>query len=165
MATLYDLISEYEALYEALETCEDDDFSETLRRLAEIEDSDLPRKIEQMTYIMRDAEAKSEMLKKESKRLRQRAERYDATIDRLRAFVRYAMQKVGAVKMPTKIGTWTYGKLTPSVLIDMPDWVPQEFIRVKEPEFDKAAIKRALKAGIDVPGAHLCENEGVTFRG
>ena len=165
MATLYDLLAEYDALYQALETCEDDDFSETLRRLAEIEDNDLPRKIEQMTYIMRDAEAKSEMLKKESKRLRQRAERYDSTIDRLRAFVRYAMQKVGAVKMPTKIGTWTYGKLTPSVLIDMPDWVPQEYIRVKEPEFDKAAIKRALKAGIDVPGAHLCENEGVTFRG
>ena len=165
MATLYDLLAEYDALYQALETCEDDDFSETLRRLAEIEDSDLPRKIEQMTYIMRDAEAKSEMLKKESKRLRQRAERYDSTIDRLRAFVRYAMQKVGAVKMPTKIGTWTYGKLTPSVLIDMPDWVPQEYIRVKEPEFDKAAIKRALKAGIEVPGAHLCEHEGVTFRG
>lgn len=165
MATLYDLISEYEALYEALETCDEDDFSETLRRLAEIEDSDLPRKIEQMTFIMRDAEAKSEMLKKESKRLRQRAERYDSTIDRLRAYVRFAMHKTGAVRMETKVGTWTYGKLTPSVLIDLPSMVPEEYIRVREPEFDKAAIKKALKAGIDVPGAHLCENEGVTFRG
>lgn len=165
MATLYELLNEYGALYQALEDCEEDEFSDTLRRLAEIEDEDLPRKIEQMTFIMRDAEAKSEMLKKESKRLRQRAERYESTIERLRSYVRFAMQTTGAVKMPTKIGTWTYGKLTPSVLIDMPDWVPEEYIRVREPEFDKGAIKRALKAGIEVPGAHLCEHEGVTFRG
>lgn len=163
--TLYELLNEYAELYQKVEECDEEEFSETLRRLAEIEDNDLPQKIEQMTYIMRDAEAKSEALKKESKRLRQRADRYDSTVARLRAYVSWAMMTTGAVKMPTKIGTWTYGKQTPSVLIHSAQDIPQEYIRVREPEFDKAAIKKALKEGKEVPGAILCEREGVTFRG
>lgn len=164
--TLYQLAKEYEELYAQVETTDDDEeFGSVLRRLGEIEDEDLPRKAEQYAMIIRDCEAKAEMLKKESKRLRQRAERYESTIERLRVSVRVAMQTTGAVKIPTKIGTWTYGKLTPSVVIHYPPEIPQEYIRVREPEFDKAAIKRALKQGIDVPGAALVENEGVIFRG
>jgi len=164
--TLYQLLDEYAKLYQELELADDEqDVSETLRRLGEIEDDDLPRKAEQYAMIIRDCEAKAEMLKKEAKKLRQRAEKYEATIDRLRSAIRYAMHISGAVKIPTKIGTWTYGKRASSVSITMPKLIPQEYIRVKEPEFDKAAIKRALAAGIEVPGAALTEHEGVTFRG
>lgn len=164
--TLYKLLDEYGKLYTDLELCDDEEeYGEILRRLGEIEDDDLPRKAEQYALIIRDCEGKAEMLKQEAKRLRKAAEKYVSTIERLRATIRAAMYTTGAVKIPTKIGTWTYGKLASSVTIQMPDEIPTEYIRVREPEFDKAAIKKALAAGIEVPGAALVEHEGVTFRG
>ena len=38
------------------------------------------------------------------------------------------------------------------------------YLRFKEPEVDKAALKEALKQGIEVPGAHLVENNNIQIR-
>lgn len=38
------------------------------------------------------------------------------------------------------------------------------YLRFKEPEVDKAALKDALKSGIEVPGAHLVENNNIQIR-
>ena len=44
---------------------------------------------------------------------------------------------------------------TDAVEIDDIHAIPSEYLKVQEPEASKDAIKRAIKAGIDVPGARL----------
>lgn len=42
--------------------------------------------------------------------------------------------------------------------------VPEEFLRLKAPELDKAAAKKALKAGIEIPGASLEVGQSISVR-
>jgi hypothetical protein len=51
--------------------------------------------------------------------------------------------------------------------MEVDDWksVPEEYLRQKDPEINKTAIKEALKAGEDLSGiAHLEQTEGVRFK-
>lgn len=57
---------------------------------------------------------------------------------------------------------WT--QATSSVVIDDPANVPVEFFRVKEPEINKDAIKKALSNGEKLTFAHLEKKDGVRFK-
>lgn len=57
---------------------------------------------------------------------------------------------------------WT--QATSSVVIDDPASVPVEFFRVKEPEINREAIKKALNNGEELGFAHLEKKDGVRFK-
>lgn len=42
--------------------------------------------------------------------------------------------------------------------------IPKEYLKYKDPEPDKTAIKAALKAGKDVPGAELVQNQNIQIK-
>ena len=142
--TLYELTGRDAELYALLEDTDDEqEIGEILAELAVIENEDIPRKADSIAKIIADCTGKSNMFKEESKRLRARADKYEATAERLKDILLYAMQTTGMVKIPTDIGTWSLRKNPPTV--EVTDWtlIPEEY-RVKQE--DKVLKNEILKA-------------------
>lgn len=163
MANIYELSGRYKELYQEIEDCDDEEFSALLKELAETEGG-LMEKAEMYYRIIADAAAKSEGLKKESKKLRNRAERYDATIERLKAAILFVMKENDMERLPTSLGTWSRRQNAAKVEIAYTDMIPDEYIRTVNVEYDKKKLKEAIESGIEIDGVTLRKGEGVIFR-
>jgi hypothetical protein len=42
--------------------------------------------------------------------------------------------------------------------------VPVEFLKLREPELDKTAVKKAIKAGEEIPGCALVTRQNLTIK-
>lgn len=81
---------------------------------------------------------------------------------RLNDYVTEAIDKSGCKRIKTKNHIFTPRNYKASTVIEQLGLIPQEYIKTTTPKPvsrpDKAAIYKALKAGKEVPGAHLKPN-------
>lgn len=85
--------------------------------------------------------------------------------ERLKDYLAANMRRIGIKEIKAADGTFAakFAKNPPSVEIFDESQIPAELMRVKT-EPDKAAIKAAIKAGQNVPGAKLAESESLRFK-
>ena len=79
-----------------------------------------------------------------------------AKTDKLKDYLRFNMEQSGVSKISSELFTASLRKPSDIVsIIDM-DMLPDEFVSIKTSiQADKVAIKKALKEGVDIPGAKL----------
>ena len=106
--------------------------------------------------------ATAEAIKKEIDALTARMKRHEATADQLKSYTMQQMQAVGKSKIETARNVVSVAKKAPALEIENADdfiaWATldhEEFIRQKAPEINKVAVRDALKAGEELPGAKL----------
>ncbi len=95
-------------------------------------------------------------------RLRERKERYEKRIGMRRAAILAAMASGEIKNLETPAGTLTRKAVPPSPVYYDESMIPSEFWKPSDPRLDKAAVKEALKAGREVPGA-MMGNGGETL--
>lgn len=102
------------------------------------------------------------------------AEQLKAEADKLTARKRVAENKANSLKAylqeflagerfkSSKIAI-SYRK---SESVDVPDWrdIPEDYLKCKEPEPDKALIKKALKDGQEIAGCALVEKQNMQIK-
>lgn len=79
---------------------------------------------------------------------------------RCKDYLSYALD---GEKLKTARVSVSYRKVE-SVAIDDLASLTEEYIRIPEPQADKTAIKKAIKAGKEVAGAHIEESKNVIVR-
>lgn len=129
--------------------------------LDELEDA-LDAKLEACGVVVKNIVAEAEAIKAEEKRLAERRRIKEAEADRLKEYVLYWMEKSGAKKIDTARVALSTRK---SSVVDVTDEakVPREFFKVKTmASVDKAAVKKAIKAGEEVAGCVI--NERLTLQ-
>lgn len=166
MATLYELTSEY---MELLTLAEDPDtdpqaFADTLEGLTgEIED-----KADNYAKVLRMLDGDAQAIHDEERRLRARREAIENSIKRMKQMLQYMMEATGKTKIKTQLFSFSIGKNPASVVMDEYDIenIPERFLKYKDPEIDRTAIKNAIKAGdqdaMDI--AHLEQTTGLRIR-
>lgn len=160
MNTLYKLGEEYNRLLdELLETANEDgevnlDIS---KQLEEIHGA-FTEKAVSVATVYRSLEQEAERYKAEEKRLaeiRRKLERHAEAIKGYlaRECINTGVEKIGGISANISFRT------SEKTVIDNEAEIPDEYWRVKR-EPDLAAIKAAIKAGIEIEGAHLqiCKN-------
>ena len=125
--------------------------------------SQVETKMENIAKLMRNWEGESDAIDAEIKRLRDRKSVIDKAADRLKEYALSCLQaaQMRRIKLPlvtAYIGTTSYVDLAVS-----PEELPEEFRRIKV-EADKTAIKKALDAGQEIPGAAMAEREYLVLR-
>jgi hypothetical protein len=155
MTALILLAQEYRAAAAKLADLEMDEqtVADTLESLA----GDVEVKAQAVGHMVRSIEADAAAIKQWAQDAHERAKTAQARADRLREYLSANLQACGIQKVEGPGIALSFRKST-AVCIDEPGLVPESFMRQPEPPPpapDKRLIADALKAGFDVPGAHL----------
>lgn len=160
MANLYEINAQIEALFDAAIDPETGEVNEDL--YAEMEALQMAReeKIENIGLYIKNLRSDADQIKAEKNALAEREARARAKADRLAEYLKDALagEKVSTARLSV-----SYRK---TQAVECKDFlaVPAEYLRIKDPELDKAAVKEAIKAGGVVPGCELVDRVSMIIK-
>ena len=146
--TLYEMKQAAINLYEMLQADEIDEqaYNDTMEGIGADE------KLEDYIYVIKQYEADNVAIKTEIDRLKANKEKNDKAIERMKKAVVDFMNATGQKK--ANAGTFKLSlRKSESTLITDETKIPSEYLVPQPPKADKAAIKKAIKNGINVDGA------------
>ena len=155
MTALYMLASEYRAAAQTLANLDLD--AQTVADTLESLSGELETKAQSVAHMVRSIEADAAAMKDWARAANERAASALARAESLREYIARCMLATGLTKIEGPGVKLSFRK-SAAVVIDGADLIPSEYMRQAEappPAPDKAAIKAALGAGLDVPGAHI----------
>ena len=121
-------------------------------------------KLEAVALFVKSLEAESAAMREEERKLAERRGRNERKAERLRKYISDSMQRFGDTKLETARVSLGFRRSESVEVVDQAA-LPVEFVKVKMTETaDKAAIKKALKAGQQVAGAQLVENKNLQIK-
>ncbi len=117
-------------------------------------------KVENIALWIKNLLADAEAIKTEKNAL---AEREKACKNKAESLKSYLANALGGQKFSTPRVAISWRR-SEAVEITEELNIPAEFWRMKDPEIDKAGIKKALKAGVAVKGARLVTNNNMQIK-
>lgn len=165
MTALFVLAQDYRAAADKLADLELDD--QTIADTLEGMSGELEVKATATAMVVRNMQAVAASIKDAEASMAARRKALEARADRLMAYLLANMQHAGIQKIDSPHFTVSVKANPPSVAINEPGLIPEEFMRQAEPPPpapDKKAIAEALKAGREVPGAHLARGIRLDIR-
>ena len=133
---------------------------EDINEMIEVLKMDREEKIENIACLIKEIKKEAEALDQAKKEM---AARYDSwvkarqrRIDFLKNYMEANMETDEKIKTVRASIFWK--KNPGSVQVDF-NYLPTAFYKIRDPEADKTAIKKAMDAGQDVPGAWILEGE------
>lgn len=164
MTALYVLAQDYRA---AASTLADLDLDEqTIADTLESLSGDLEVKAQNVAMMARLFDADAAAVKQWAKDAAERAKAIEARAERLRTYLASNLEACGIEKVEGPGVSISFRK-SAAVVIDGEDLIPAEYMRQKPapaPEPDKKAIADAIKAGIEVPGAHIEQRRSLSIK-
>ena len=119
-------------------------------------------KLEATACYVRELEAEAEAIKAEEDRLAKRRKALENKSSRLKTYMMPALEAMGG-KVKGVMASVRIGKSQAVTVFDL-DALPDAFKRVvTKVDPDKVALKKALKAGEDIPGAALEDRQSVVI--
>ena len=169
MASIYEITNQFPFLKTLEETGEID--SESISGALEVAREELADKLEDYCKVIKNFEAEINGLKAEEKRLKERRQVKENAIERMKEAMKVALETAleGTSEKKMSCGTFTCSvqKNPEAVVIDEPsiDRLPEEYLKFKEPDIDRAKLKEDLKAGKNLEGiAHLESSTSLRIR-
>lgn len=165
MSSLYELTSERLALQNTLQSLDMD--AQTIEDTLEGDSQALQVKIENYGYVIRNMESFAEAIKAEEDRLSKRRRIQENRVEQIKNWLKLNMEACGIQKIECPAFTIAVQNNPASVVIDTEYLIPAEYMCQPEPPPpapNKAAIKDAIKSGIEVPGAHLSQSTRIVIK-
>ena len=156
--SLYTIAQEHRAMVERLMDTQDD--AQAIADTIEAESYPLEVKAQNVAYAIKNLDATSAAIKQAEAETAARRKAIENRAAHLREYTKTCMEIAGMSKIECPHFALTIKKNPAAVDIFEPGLVPAEFMKQPEPPPavpDKAAIKAALQAGRDVPGALLAQ--------
>ena len=159
MATLYELTEVSRQLIELFENEEIDEqtLQDTLEAIG------VEGKLEDYCKVIRQLEADAFVYKTEKLRFGEKQSRAEKSIERMKTAIARYFEAIGSTG--EKAGAFDI-KLRKSerVIVDDILKIDDSYLTYKAPEPDKTKIKKALKAGVQIEGVHIEENNNVNIK-
>jgi hypothetical protein len=119
---------------------------------------DLEVKATNVAMFVRNLEASAEQIKAAEAAMSARRKSIENRAASVRDYLKAQMERTGITKIECPYFKLAIRENPPAVVIDAASQIPAEFMRQPEmppPAIDKKAIAEAIKAGKEVPGAHM----------
>lgn len=117
-------------------------------------------KVENIGLFIKNETAKAQAIADELKAMQARKKAHE---NRVEALKRYLLKFGGGENVETARVCVKYSAGRESTVVDAPEDIPEAY-RVYTFKPDKTAIKKAIKAGETIPGAHLERNPSVSIK-
>ena len=165
MASIYELTDDFLRIQDMMEDPELD--PQTLADTFEAVDGELELKAESYAKVMKNLEGDIVAIKAEIDRLTSKKKAIENNIKNMKATLQSVMEVTGKTKFKTELFSFGIQKNAPSVVIDEQyiENIPEEYLKFREPEINKTAIKDAINNGVDLSGiAHLEQSQSLRIR-
>lgn len=169
MLSLYNIAEEFRNLMEAVENGEipEEALADTLESI----DAAFDVKAENIACLIKNLKAEAEAIKAESSKLAERSKAKSNQADRLKSYLEGCMSQMGKEKLETTRVVLKLRNTPPALKVDTEvflPWVTRSertgFLRYKEPELDKTAIKKAVQSGETLPGVTLVSGKSLVIQ-
>ena len=165
--SLYDLTQEGKALYDALIASVDEATGEVdislVAALAKNQEA-WEKKAEAVAYVIRQFDEYADRVEREIARLTAMKKRISRERDRVKSGLAAACDALGVEKVQGVYATISFRRSEETIIDDEAE-LPEEFVTAKTTySANKAAIKAAIKAGRDVPGAHIEQKRNIQIK-
>ena len=164
MRTLYDLGDAFNGVMDlVLDKTMDLNVLEECLQSIEV---DIAVKCERGIGLIRNLDTLREGMEKESKRLSEQSRILKNRIESIKVWYQRNLDAMGKSKVVTTRGTMAVQNNPPALKITDEDAIPLCYLDLipARYEVNKEAVKTALKAGEDVPGAHLEQGRSLRIR-
>lgn len=161
MSTLYELKGQWEQLLELASSGEID--QDTLHDTLEALEGEIEVKADGYAKVMKELEGQALILKSEIERLSLRKSSLESNIKTLKESLQKAMEATGKTKFKTDLFSFGIQNNPPSLVIDKPGEIPEEYLIPQLPKVDNARIKELLKSS-SLPFAHLEQGQSLRIR-
>jgi hypothetical protein len=121
-------------------------------------------KVTNIALLVKQLQAEETMISDEIDRLREKKEARQNKVGWLKRYMLGAMQLAGIDKTTDVRAEVRLQKNPPSVDVLADTLIPRDYWIPQEPRLDKQALRDALKAGEDIPGARLVQTVGVRIK-
>lgn len=158
--TLFQIAAEYRAITDVLMDSGCDE--QTLKDTLEGEAWPLELKAQNYAFVIRSMEASAEAIREAELQMAARRQAINNRAKQLKERLKGAMELAGMTKIECPHFVISIAKNPAAVDLYEPGLVPPSFMKKPPPEPDTTAIKDALKAGQEVPGAAL--KQGTSLR-
>lgn len=159
---LYELVGQYRQLLD-MEDVPPEQLADTLAMLK----GDIEEKATNLGFAVRNLQETSEAIRRAATAAIGRANAIDNRASSLLDYALIQLKAAGISKVEHPMLRMSIRTNPPKVIIDFEDSIPGEFMvqpPAPPPKPDKTAIKEAIKAGRDVPGAHLEQGERLEIK-
>ena len=165
MSSIYEITQDY---LQILSMLEDPELNpQTLADTMEGIEGEFEIKAENYAKVMKNLEGDILAIKTEIDRLTAKKKALENNIKNMKSTLQTAMETTGKTKFKTELFSFGIQKSAPTVIIDEQyiENIPDKYLKYKDPEIDKIAIKDALKKGEDLTGiAHLEQSESLRIK-
>lgn len=158
MATLYELTDQYKMLQNFIEENNAEGFELALSQII----GDIGEKLEGYAMVLKNIESDIAGIKSEEKRLADRRKAMESNLARIKENMADSLLTVEGNRVKTEKFTFSFRKST-SVQIENDAAIPPQFIKV-EKTISRSELAKALKAGEQIEGAQLVENQSLSIR-
>lgn len=163
--SLYEISNEYRRMVEALMETQED--AQAIADTVEGESWPLQVKAQNVAYAIRNLEASAEAIKQAEQQMAERRKRIEKRAEAIRNYLKNCMELAGVQKIDCPHFTLSIAKNPASVEIYEEALIPVNLMKMPEPPPpapDKAAIKLALRDGVNVPGARLTHGTRLSIK-
>lgn len=154
--TLYEISVEYRTDLEKLADLELDD--QTLEDTLSSMGGELQVKAQSVACFVRNLESTASQIKEAEAQMAARRKALENRAARVKDYLHASMLVAGVEKIECPLFRLSVRNNPPSVEVYQPELIPAQFTRQPDPPPavpDKEAIKKAMKAGQEVPGCRL----------
>ena len=163
-STLFDLTGDWLRLYDMAD--DPDVEPDVLRDTMEAIEGEIEAKADGYAAVMAKLTGDMEMIMAQEKRLYSRRKAIESNIKRMKEHLQESMEITGKTKFKTTLWSFNIQNNPASLILetDDVDSLPSGYIKVTK-DFDKAAIKEAIKNGVNFNGiAHLEQTRGLRIK-
>lgn len=161
--SLYELSFEYLSAIEKIEVNEETGEISGYEELEAIA-KEFDDKVENVALFIKNEIAFIEAMKKEERSIADRRKQHERKLDYLMNYVSNEMLTTGKTKIETEKVRLSFRK-SESVEIEDADKLTEDYLTVRTTQIpNKTAIKKAIKAGIQVEGAYLATNQNLQIK-
>jgi hypothetical protein len=155
---LYEISEQYNQIQTLLESDDSGHMAEAIADTMQMISGDFHDKAQAIVSLTLNFDAEISAIDREIERLQEKKKIRQNKIDSVREYLSHNMQATGISKIECPLFAITLSKPAKQVEITDEAALPDEYVRVKTTVSpDKVALAKALKDGIEVPGAILID--------
>ena len=117
-------------------------------------------KVENICLWIKNLKAQAEALKAEKDSFAQRQKAVETKMESLKRYISCYLEGTAFESAKVKVSF----RRSEAVEIMEGAVIPDEYLRFKEPEVNKAGLKAALKSGVQIAGVSIVENQNIQIK-